>query len=140
MFSTAVWVGHPQSRELTGFGGPTAGPIWHSYMSAAQEGQCPEFEVPDSLPELSGLNSEHTSSSGYSSGYEEEETYEGEEEESEPAEKGGEKEAGGGEEGGERSRSGPDAHSHSGPFQRVARRRHQPRLAPRRYSPISSIR
>ncbi len=28
LFSTAVWVGHPASREYTGFGGPTAGPIW----------------------------------------------------------------------------------------------------------------
>ena len=52
-YSTAVWVGHPQSRELTGFGGPTAGPIWQNYMSNAQEGDCPEFEVPSSLPELS---------------------------------------------------------------------------------------
>jgi penicillin-binding protein 1A len=62
MFSTAVWVGHPQSRESTGFGGPTAGPIWQSYMSAAQEGECPPFDTPDSLPELSGLHSDHTSS------------------------------------------------------------------------------
>jgi penicillin-binding protein 1A len=97
MFSTAVWVGHPQSREATGFGGPTAGPIWQSYMSAAQGGECPEFEVPDSLPELSGLDSEHTSASGYSgSGYEEE-TYEGEEEEEKSNDKqgGGESEADG---------------------------------------------
>jgi penicillin-binding protein 1A len=95
MFSTAVWVGHPQSREATGFGGPTAGPIWQSYMSAAQEGECPEFEVPDSLPELSGLDSEHTSASGYSSGeYEEEETYESGEEES-ANKKGGDESAGG---------------------------------------------
>jgi penicillin-binding protein 1A len=79
LFSTAVWVGHPTSREYTGFGGPTAGPIWANYMSAAVEGDCPEFEVPSSLPELSELDSEHTSSSGYS-GYEEEESYEGEEE------------------------------------------------------------
>jgi penicillin-binding protein 1A len=76
MFSTAVWVGHPQSREATGFGGPTAGPIWRYYMESAQGGECPEFEVPESLPELSALNSEHTSASGSSSGeYEEEETY-----------------------------------------------------------------
>jgi penicillin-binding protein 1A len=89
MFSTAVWVGHPQSREATGFGGPTAGPIWRAYMEAAQEGECPEFEVPESLPELSGLNSGHTSGSGYSSGeYEEEYEYEAEEE---PADKGGKK-------------------------------------------------
>jgi len=100
MFSTAVWVGHPQSRELTGFGGPTAGPIWQSYMSSAQEGECPEFKVPDSLPELSELDSEHTSSSGYSSGeYEEEETYEGEEEET--TEEGDKEEAGEDEAGGE---------------------------------------
>jgi penicillin-binding protein 1A len=99
-FSTAVWVGHPQSREYTGYGGPTAGPIWQSYMESAQEGECDEFEAPDSLPELSELDSEHTSASGYSSGgYEEEESYEGEEEEKDPAEKGGDKEAEGGEEG-----------------------------------------
>ena len=36
LFSTAVWVGHPQSREYTGFGGPTAGPIWRNYMESAQ--------------------------------------------------------------------------------------------------------
>ena len=77
-FSTAVWVGHPTSREYTGFGGPTAGPIWQSYMSAAQEGDCPEFEAATE-PDLEGLDSEHTSS-GYDSGYEEE-FYEGEYEE-----------------------------------------------------------
>jgi penicillin-binding protein 1A len=60
-YATAVWVGHPQSREATGFGGPTAGPIWRAYMESAQAGDCPEFEVPTSLPELSGLQSEHTS-------------------------------------------------------------------------------
>src|SRR4029077_12089031 len=31
LYSTAVGVGHPQSREATGFGGPTAGPIWRAY-------------------------------------------------------------------------------------------------------------
>jgi penicillin-binding protein 1A len=81
-FSTAVWVGHPTSREYTGFGGPTAGPVWQSYMSSAQEGDCPEFESATE-PELEGLDSEHTSSSGYYSGYEEEESYEGEYEEEE---------------------------------------------------------
>jgi penicillin-binding protein 1A len=80
MFSTAVWVGHPQSREYTGYGGPTAGPIWRSYMESAQGGECPEFEVPDSLPELSGLESEHTTSSSYSHGGYEEESYESESE------------------------------------------------------------
>ncbi|MGN6557496.1 MAG: transglycosylase domain-containing protein [Solirubrobacterales bacterium] len=80
-YSTAVWVGHPQSREYTGFGGPTAGPIWQAYMSSAQEGDCPEFEQA-AEPELEGLSSGHTSSSSSSeSGYEEEESYESEEEE-----------------------------------------------------------
>ena len=95
MFSTAVWVGHPQSREATGFGGPTAGPIWQSYMSSAQEGECPEFSVPDSLPELSGLDSSHTSASGYSSEYEYEAPEVEEEEESGSKDKGGEANEGG---------------------------------------------
>jgi penicillin-binding protein 1A len=99
MYSTAVWVGHPQSREYTGFGGPTAGPIWRAYMESAQEGECPEFEVPSSLPELSGLNSSHTRSSSEAYEESEEELEEegdhkkhgkkdeaGEEAESEPAE------------------------------------------------------
>ena len=63
LYSTAVWVGHPQSREATGFGGPTAGPIWRSFMESAAAGNCPEFAEPSSLPELSGLDSEHTSGS-----------------------------------------------------------------------------
>jgi membrane peptidoglycan carboxypeptidase len=63
LYSTAVWVGHPQSREETGFGGPTAGPIWASFMSSAVNGDCPEFKTPASLPELEGLKSEHTRSS-----------------------------------------------------------------------------
>ncbi|MBK5220169.1 MAG: penicillin-binding protein [Thermoleophilia bacterium] len=62
MYSTAVWVGHPTTREATGYGGPTAGPIWQSYMAAAQEGNCPQFEVPDTLPDLSAYNSDHTRS------------------------------------------------------------------------------
>jgi penicillin-binding protein 1A len=74
LYSTAVWVGHPTNREYTGFGGPTAGPIWANYMSHAQEGDCPEFEVPSSLPELSGLHSEHTRSSSEVAPPEEEET------------------------------------------------------------------
>jgi penicillin-binding protein 1A len=85
LYSTAVWVGHPQSRESTGFGGPTAGPIWRSFMESAAGGDCPEFAEPSSLPELSGLDSEHTSgSSGYSEGEEEFEEFEGEEEEEKP--------------------------------------------------------
>lgn len=83
LYSTAVWVGHPTTREYTGYGGPTAGPIWANYMSAAHEGECPEFETPSSLPELSELDSDHTSSGSYE-GYEEEETFEGEEENEEP--------------------------------------------------------
>ena len=87
-FSTAVWVGHPQSREYTGYGGPTAGPIWQSYMEGAQEGECEEFEAPESLPELSELDSDHTS--GYSSGYEEE-SYEYEEESEDEGDEEGDK-------------------------------------------------
>jgi penicillin-binding protein 1A len=79
LYSTAVWVGHPASREATGFGGPTAGPIWQNYMSAAQGENCPEFEVPTSLPSLSPFSSEHTrSGSEVSSGDEEEESEESE--------------------------------------------------------------
>ncbi|HEX3040988.1 MAG TPA: transglycosylase domain-containing protein [Solirubrobacterales bacterium] len=103
LFSTAVWVGHPTTREYTGFGGPTAGPIWANYMSEAVEGDCPEFGTPSSLPELDGLDSEHTSSGGYN-GYEEEEAYEGEEE-TEDEGKGKDK---GGEEGGEENTAEPE--------------------------------
>jgi penicillin-binding protein 1A len=74
LYSTAVWVGHPASREPTGFGGPTAGPIWQSFMSAAQGENCPEFEIPSSLPNLSPFTSVHTrSASEVGSGEEEEE-------------------------------------------------------------------
>ncbi|HVO52814.1 MAG TPA: transglycosylase domain-containing protein [Solirubrobacterales bacterium] len=80
MYSTAVWVGHPKTREYTGFGGPTAGPIWQNYMSAAQGSDCPDFEEPSELPDLQPFSSEHTrSSSEVGSG--EEESEESEEEE-----------------------------------------------------------
>ncbi len=106
LFSTAVWVGHPTSREYTGFGGPTAGPIWANYMAAATEGDCPEFEAPSSLPELEGLDSEHTSS-GYESGYEEEETYEEGSEEQGEAEEAEGKEEPEGDEGAEEEAPAP---------------------------------
>jgi penicillin-binding protein 1A len=102
LFSTAVWVGHPTNREYTGFGGPTAGPIWANYMSEALEGDCPEFGTPSSLPDLEGLDSEHTS--GSYNGYEEE-AYEGEEE---TEDEGNGKEKGGGEEGGEENVPDPE--------------------------------
>jgi penicillin-binding protein 1A len=104
LFSTAVWVGHPTSREYTGYGGPTAGPIWANYMSSATEGDCPEFEPPSSLPELDGLDSDHTSE-GYES-YEGEEEFEGEEEETEEPEDKGEPT---GEEAAEEEASAPEA-------------------------------
>ncbi|HEX2393630.1 MAG TPA: transglycosylase domain-containing protein [Solirubrobacterales bacterium] len=111
MYSTAVWVGHPQSREYTGFGGPTAGPIWRSYMESAQEGDCPEFEAPSTLPSLSGYSSEHTrSSSEAGSGFEE-----GEEEEEEtetgkkPKKEAGEEGEEEGEEGAEEAEPEPTA-------------------------------
>jgi penicillin-binding protein 1A len=81
LYSTAVWVGHPQSREATGFGGPTAGPIWRSFMESAVAGNCPEFPEPSSLPELSGLNSEHTTAGSSASSGESEEEAEAPEEE-----------------------------------------------------------
>ncbi|HEY2478063.1 MAG TPA: transglycosylase domain-containing protein [Solirubrobacterales bacterium] len=87
-FSTAVWVGHPQSRETTGFGGPTAGPIWRDYMEAATAGECPAFETPETLPELSALTGGHTSSGGYH-GFHGEEEFESEFEESEETEEEG---------------------------------------------------
>jgi penicillin-binding protein 1A len=61
-FATAVWTGHPLSRTYTGFGGPTSGPIWRSYMEAAQGKHCPDFPVPAELPALSALRSGRTSS------------------------------------------------------------------------------
>ncbi len=89
MFATAVWVGHPATREYTGYGGPTAGPIWQNYMSAAQEGECPEFEVPTELPELDPYSSEHTRSSSEASS-DEEEFEESEDEEKQRKEEEGE--------------------------------------------------
>ena len=85
LYSTAVWVGHPQSREETGFGGPTAGPIWRSFMESAVAGDCPEFPEPTALPELSELDSDHTSGSYESSGEYEYDEYEEEETTEEPS-------------------------------------------------------
>ena len=107
MFATAVWVGHPATREYTGYGGPTAGPIWQNYMSAAQEGECPEFEVPTELPELSPFSSEHTrAASEAGSGQEEEESEESEDEEKQHKEE---------EEDEEEEREGPETHEPSSP-------------------------
>ena len=69
MYSTAVWTGHPLSRDETGFGGPTSGPIWRSYMEAAQGGDCPDFEVPSDMPSLEAFHGKHTASGSYSSSY-----------------------------------------------------------------------
>jgi penicillin-binding protein 1A len=120
LYSTAVWVGHPQSRELTGFGGPTAGPVWQNYMSAATEGNCPEFEVPSSLPELSALSTDHTRSSSEASSGEEEFEESGEEEKEkkkqEKEEKSEEGESEGSEEGeGEAPESNPTPAPNAGP-------------------------
>ncbi|HSD24914.1 MAG TPA: transglycosylase domain-containing protein [Solirubrobacterales bacterium] len=65
-YSTAVWTGHPLSREYTGFGGPTSGPIWRSFMEAAQGSDCPDFRIPSSLPDLTAYHGEHTASSSSS--------------------------------------------------------------------------
>jgi penicillin-binding protein 1A len=66
LYSTAVWTGHPLSRDYTGFGGPTSGPIWRSYMEAAQGSNCPDFEIPSTLPTLTAYHGEHTASSSSS--------------------------------------------------------------------------
>ncbi|MFL5908696.1 MAG: transglycosylase domain-containing protein [Solirubrobacterales bacterium] len=69
LYSTAVWTGHPLSRDSTGFGGPTSGPIWRSFMETAQGSDCPDFEVPSSLPTLSAFHGKHTASGSASSTY-----------------------------------------------------------------------
>jgi penicillin-binding protein 1A len=66
LYSTAVWTGHPLSRDYTGYGGPTSGPIWRSYMESAQGSDCPDFSVPSSLPTLTSYHGEHTASSSSS--------------------------------------------------------------------------
>ena len=111
LYSTAVWVGHPQSREATGFGGPTAGPIWRSFMESAVAGDCPEFSEPSSLPELAGLDSEHTSgSSGSSSSEYEYNEYEEEETTEEPS-----KGKGGNDEGAAEAEPAPEAAPEAAP-------------------------
>jgi penicillin-binding protein 1A len=48
--STAVWVGYPQSNNLSmgpnGFGGTLAAPIWKAYMEVASNGYCGNFPLP----------------------------------------------------------------------------------------------
>jgi penicillin-binding protein 1A len=66
LYSTAVWTGHPLSRDYTGFGGPTSGPVWRSFMEAAQGSNCPDWETPSSLPDLTAYHGEHTASSSSS--------------------------------------------------------------------------
>jgi len=47
--STAVWVGHPDSRSSLGysaFGGTLAAPIWQDYMSVAKGDYCGDFPEP----------------------------------------------------------------------------------------------
>ncbi|HMC05775.1 MAG TPA: transglycosylase domain-containing protein [Solirubrobacterales bacterium] len=66
--STAVWVGHPNSRESTGFGGPTAGPIWRAYMEAAHGSYCGDFPQPQNPIQFSSSwSGAHAVSSGSSS-------------------------------------------------------------------------
>jgi penicillin-binding protein 1A len=122
LYSTAVWVGHPQSREATGFGGPTAGPIWRYFMESAAAGNCPEFNAPSSLPELSGLDSEHTTAAGgsYDEGeYEEgDKAEEGKEEKSDKGkgeDKGGEDGASGENEAAPEPEPAPEAAPESAP-------------------------
>jgi penicillin-binding protein 1A len=66
--SAAVWVGHPNSRDYTGFGGPTAGPIWRAYMEAAHGSFCGDFPPPSSpIQYSSSWSGAHAVSSGSSS-------------------------------------------------------------------------
>jgi penicillin-binding protein 1A len=58
--ATAVWVGHPTSRASTGFGGPTAGPIWHAYMEAAHGSYCDDFPPPQNPVQFSSWSGSHT--------------------------------------------------------------------------------
>jgi penicillin-binding protein 1A len=69
LYSTAVWTGHPLSRASTGFGGPTSGPIWRAFMEAAQGSDCPDWEVPSSLPTLSAFHGKHTAGGSSGSSY-----------------------------------------------------------------------
>jgi penicillin-binding protein 1A len=120
MYSTAVWVGHPQSREYTGYGGPTAGPIWRAYMESAQEGNCPEFEVPSTLPTLSPLTTGHTRSASEAGTGEEEGEEEGEEGKKKKPGANGEEEGESEEEGETETESPPETEStpppeHTGP-------------------------
>jgi penicillin-binding protein 1A len=65
--STAVWVGHPLSRDYTGFGGPTAGPIWRAYMEAAHGSYCGDFPAPQNPVQYSSSwSGAHAVSSGSS--------------------------------------------------------------------------
>ena len=50
LYSTAVWVGHPQSREYTGFGGPTAGPIWRSSWNPPRPATAPNSTIRAACP------------------------------------------------------------------------------------------
>ena len=84
MYSTAVWVGHPQSREYTGFGGPTAGPIWQSSCRPRRKANARNSKCPRAC--LSSPASTASTPRPRYSGYEEED-YEGEEEESTKADK-----------------------------------------------------
>jgi penicillin-binding protein 1A len=72
--AAAVWVGHPTSRATTGFGGPTAGPIWRAYMESAHGSFCGDFPQPQTPMQFSSswsgahAVSSRSSSSSYSSG------------------------------------------------------------------------
>ncbi len=68
--STAVWVGHPLSRDYTGYGGPTAGPIWRAYMEQAHGSYCGDFPQPQNpFQPSSSWSGAHTVSSSSSAGY-----------------------------------------------------------------------
>src|SRR5260221_1386229 len=57
--STAVVVGHPQSREATGFGGPTAGPVRRPFMESAGCRNCSAIAPTAEPAHTFGLHTRH---------------------------------------------------------------------------------
>jgi len=78
--SSAVWVGYPDAGiAIPGAqGGTLAAPVWNDFMLPASDGDCSDFEEPDTLAELSAGTGEYSTSSGsssYDDGYDDGSTY-----------------------------------------------------------------
>jgi penicillin-binding protein 1A len=62
--STAVWVGYPQSQNISmpnGFGGTLAAPIWHDYTLQASNGFCGDFPQPSTYWTGTAFSGSHSS-------------------------------------------------------------------------------